>query len=323
MGKHTNPGRISVLMPAYNHEKYVETAVRSVLSQEGFEIELIVIDDGSKDATWSILQSLKADCEKRCVRVVMETQPNQGTCTTINRLLSLAQGEYIGLIASDDKYLPGALPALLAELESDPGLGLVVGQNEFMDGEGRRCFWDEHQNVVYSDKGAVYPTFNAYLEKKCGVGASSPNFGTYRALLRANHIPNGYLVRRSAFDLALPFTKAAPLEDHWLMLQIAKRWRMKMIDVPTFSYRWHAANTAKQSKRMLELAERTYREESQRVFASGDRSLVAAWEMAFAEDLRKDIHFGLGEFRVYGSFFARFSVLTLFGKRRIVSWTPR
>lgn len=59
------------------------------------------------------------------------------------------------------------------------------------------------------------------------------------------------------------------------------------------------------------------------LIASGDRRVIADWEMAFAEDLRKDIRFGLGAFRVYGSFFARFSVLTLLGWRRIVSWTPQ
>ena len=82
---------ISVIVPAYNHEKYIEECIRSIMAQTYQNIELLVIDDGSKDGTFEILQSLKPECEKRFVRVVFETQENQGTCVTLNRLIDLAR----------------------------------------------------------------------------------------------------------------------------------------------------------------------------------------------------------------------------------------
>ena len=57
--------RISILIPAYNHEKFVEGCVRSVLKQDWPSVELLVVDDGSKDATWAKLQGLRVECERR------------------------------------------------------------------------------------------------------------------------------------------------------------------------------------------------------------------------------------------------------------------
>ena len=62
---------ISVIIPAYNHERYVEECIRSIMAQTYRNIELIVIDDGSTDGTFAKLQELKPECEKRFVRVVM------------------------------------------------------------------------------------------------------------------------------------------------------------------------------------------------------------------------------------------------------------
>ena len=97
---------ISVIVPAYNHEKYIEECIRSIMAQTYQNIELLVIDDGSKDGTFEILKALKPECEKRFVRVVFETQENQGTRVTLNRLIDLAQGQYLYTIASDDMAKP-------------------------------------------------------------------------------------------------------------------------------------------------------------------------------------------------------------------------
>lgn len=83
---------ISILIPAYNHERYVETCVRSVLEQDWPNVELLVVDDGSKDATWAKLQGLKAECERRLARVEMVTQENRGTSFTWARLRDMARG---------------------------------------------------------------------------------------------------------------------------------------------------------------------------------------------------------------------------------------
>lgn len=101
---------VSVLMPAYNHERYVADAVESVLSQTCPEWELIVIDDASQDGTWEVLQSFK-DVRLRLKRHEM----NQGAHATLNEALEMARGEYIAIINSDDVFATNRIDRMLAE----------------------------------------------------------------------------------------------------------------------------------------------------------------------------------------------------------------
>jgi glycosyltransferase involved in cell wall biosynthesis len=94
--------RFSVLMPAYNREKYVGQAIDSVLSQGFKDFELFVIDDGSTDKTLQVLESYGA-------RIKLLRQNNQGPEVARNKAAALAQGEHLVLLDSDDLLLPGAL----------------------------------------------------------------------------------------------------------------------------------------------------------------------------------------------------------------------
>lgn len=90
--------KVSIIVPVYNVERYLEKCIRSVLNQTLKEIELFLIDDGSSDASWSIIQKL-AKSDKRIVAIQQE---NAGAAVARNRGLELAKGEYIGFVDSDD-----------------------------------------------------------------------------------------------------------------------------------------------------------------------------------------------------------------------------
>lgn len=260
---------VSVLMPAYNHERYVETAIRSVLDQDWPRIELIVLDDGSVDGTWRVLEGLRGICESRLERVVFLRQENRGTCETTNRLCALATGGFVGLLASDDAYALGALSALVRPMLDDPSVGVTVGQNELMDADGNRCFWDADRRCV-QEKKAVYRTFNEYLRERRRLARDGSDFGRYAKLLEANHVANGALIRRTALDRALPFRHDAPLEDLWLHLQLAKAADYREVDDVTFRYRWHAGNTIRHRARMEFFTAETFRTEERLLFSSGE-----------------------------------------------------
>lgn len=274
---------ISVLMPAYNHERYVEGAIRSVMAQDWPRVELVVVDDGSKDGTWKVLERLKPDLDARFERVVLEHQENRGTCVTCNRLREAARGDYVMILASDDEYLPGAFTALAAVLDADPSVGAAVGVNEIMDDEGVRCFWDADRGCVYAEADARFRTFDEFLGTETGVRAEDAAYGSYAELVRVNHIGNGVMFRRSVLDLIPPFTVDAPLEDWWLNLQLAKLARFVHIDTPTFRYRWHATNTIKQSARRLDTFRRTLLWEERSVEAMPDRRFRDAFAAAHWE----------------------------------------
>ena len=314
---------ISVIVPAYNHERYVETAVRSVLDQDWPRIELIVIDDGSGDGTWDVLQRLCPECERRLERVVMIRQENQGTCVTMNRLCQHARGDFAGLLASDDAYLPGAFRRLLEPMVRDDATGVVVGRNELMDGDGRHGYWNERQELVYDQGSAKYVFFNDFIRSYSGVDDQGPDFGSYPALLKVNHVANGAMIRKSALDKVLPFTKDAPLEDWWLHLQLSKVTRYATVPEPTFRYRWHATNTIRQRERMDRYYRQTLEWEERHVEGLADRR----WREAFAEqywDVRRK--FALGNALVLEKVLSlreRRKVLTLFGHEFVLSRQPK
>ena len=256
-----NNSLVSVIIPAYNHENYVQDTIKSIIEQSYQNIELIVVDDGSKDSTWQKIQELQDECERRFVRVHFETKENEGTCKTLNKLLSLANGDYIYLIASDDLAKPNAIEKEVEFLVKNKDYALVVGDNEIIDSEGCRAYWDDNKALVYNQNEAKFLTNVAYLQQSRGFNFSSETFGTYETLYIANYVPNGYLIRKSIFDIIGEFTPEAPLEDFWLMLQISKYAKMKYLNEILFSYRWHGANQMTNLERMYFLTDKTMEHE--------------------------------------------------------------
>src|SRR6186997_1536327 len=101
--------RVAVVIPCYNHARYVGEALESVLAQTRSPDRVIVIDDGSKDDSMQVLRAF----EERGVEV--RTRENQGAHATINELVQLAAQdcEFIAILNSDDRYLPERLEKCL------------------------------------------------------------------------------------------------------------------------------------------------------------------------------------------------------------------
>lgn len=247
---------VSVLIPAYNHENYIQETIESIINQTYPNIELIILDDGSKDKTWEKITELKPKCENRFVKSHFETKQNEGTCITLNKLLKLSSGEFVYIIASDDLTKPQAIEKEVKFLQDNPDYALSVGDNEYVDSMGKQIF--RTQKAFTSNiKNAKYKTVKEFLSSKLKIDFLSDDFGSYKTLYKENYIPNGYLIRKNIFETIGNFTKNAPLEDFWLMLQISKYKKMKYIDEILFSYRIHDTNTIGNSTRMRELTTQT------------------------------------------------------------------
>ena len=231
---------ISVIIPAYNHERYIEETVRSIMAQTYQNIELLVMDDGSTDGTFAKLQGLKPECEKRFGRVVFETRENRGVCTTMNELVAKARGEYLYDMGSDDVAKPRAIETLHAFLSENPDYVLAVGDDELIDSASERIYWGRCRTAVPSER-AVYKTFGEVL--KCREHNAKGEFGSYVKLLAANHIPNGYLMRADAVRETGGYILDP--EDWNMMLQLAKIGKFKFIPEILFSYRQHENNTVR------------------------------------------------------------------------------
>lgn len=93
---------VSVAIPCYNHEQFVQESIQSVIDQDYENIELIVIDDGSKDCSVVKIQEMIRACEERFVRFEFRHRANKGLCATLNEAIAWCEGKYVSFIASDD-----------------------------------------------------------------------------------------------------------------------------------------------------------------------------------------------------------------------------
>ena len=106
---------VSIITPAYNRASYLDETIQSVLNQDYPSIEYIVLDDGSTDNTREVL-------EKYTGRLIWETHPNMGETRTVNKGWSMAHGEIVAVVNSDDPLLPGAVSAAVAFMQADPDI---------------------------------------------------------------------------------------------------------------------------------------------------------------------------------------------------------
>ncbi len=249
---------ISVLIPAYNHEKYIQESIKSVLDQTYKNIELIVIDDGSTDSTWNKITEMKELCEKKLHRVLFLTRENKGVCETLNELLANACGKYIAFLASDDRYRPNALEVLHNFLAQNRDYALAVGNNGIIDENGQQVFYDaDGKNTVIQEETA-FKTLSEYLQKITHIDFKSERFGLYEEFRNHNYVPNGYLIRKNIFKRTGYYTKKAPLDDWYIFLQISKYSKMKYVDEVLLDYRNHSGNTMKDKPKIINMTKQTY-----------------------------------------------------------------
>jgi glycosyltransferase involved in cell wall biosynthesis len=118
---------VSVLIPAYNREQYLEETVRSVMKQTFSNIEIIIIDDASTDGTGAIAERLAHEDTR--IRVIQHNE-NKFRSGALNTGLDTARSTYICFLDSDDCYLPNKLERQVAFLEAHPGIDAVYGDFE-------------------------------------------------------------------------------------------------------------------------------------------------------------------------------------------------
>lgn len=127
-----NPA-ISVVLPVFNAVAYVEAAVQSVLEQTFENFELILIDDGSTDASGDILRKLAA----RDTRVRLIQRENRGLIATLNEGVTMARAPFVARMDADDISLPCRLALQFERMCADPSLVVLGGAIRYLDAAGR------------------------------------------------------------------------------------------------------------------------------------------------------------------------------------------
>lgn len=198
---------ISVVIPAYNAERTILETVASVLQQTFSDFELIVIDDGSRDRTVELLQSIKDE------RLKVFSYENGGLPVARNRGISRSTGEFITFVDADDLWTPDKLELQLAALQQHPEAGVAYSWTSCIDEQGELLF-------------QYAPTFY--------------EGNVYAQLLIGDFIYSGSntMIRRQAIESAGEFDptfKSCEDWDYWLRLAV--RWPFVVVRKHQILYR--------------------------------------------------------------------------------------
>jgi glycosyltransferase involved in cell wall biosynthesis/FtsZ-binding cell division protein ZapB len=219
-----NP-KISVIIPLYNHEKYIREAIDSVIGQSFDDFELIIINDGSTDNSEAIVRDINDD------RINYFYQENQGASQTINRGIKLARGEYVSILNSDDVYYRNRLEEALKIFESDNSIYAVFSHLELIDEEG---------NCIRIKKGAEENWLGLYPDT---------SFKEYQDiildLLAGNflHTTSNLICKRSVYDSIGYFTSLRYTHDYEFFLKLCNTFKVYILEEPLLKYRFHSSNT--------------------------------------------------------------------------------
>lgn len=228
----------SVAVPAYNHGRYIEACLASVRDQTYPRLELVVIDDGSRDDTMARVEAFLAAHGERFERVVARTRPNRGVSATSNECIAECRGEWVHLLGSDDLLYADKVAAQQEAIDAwdDPGLGLVYADIERVDADGR-----------------VLPV------RERDRPPPGPDPRAYRTLFLANPVPNPTVaLRREAFLKTGGFDEGLFLEDWDCWLRLSARYGVARVPRVLAAYRHHGANTHTNQPRMLEAMLRSF-----------------------------------------------------------------
>lgn len=136
---------VSVVMPAYNGEKYIKEAIDSVLNQTYCNFELIIVEDKSTDNTLSIIQEFKSSK----IKVYLNNE-NRGIAYSTNRAISKSKGKYIALLDDDDIALSRRLEWQVTFLEEHEEIDILGGRSALIDKNGKFIRYDKEP--IYNPK---------------------------------------------------------------------------------------------------------------------------------------------------------------------------
>lgn len=219
---------ISIIIPCYNHENYVQECIQSIIEQDYQNIELIIIDDGSKDNSVQKIKEMQALCEQRFVRFEFRHRPNKGLCATLNEALEWCQGKYVSIFASDDIMYPHKSNIQVKFLEENSNITAVFSNMQY---------FNDNSLLKITNIPAKEYSFQDVL--------------LHNPLLAPTYM--GYL---SAIKKVNGYDESIMIEDWYMWLKLLDNgFRIHTIDDVLVKYRWHGDNMSSNAEKML-LAEK-------------------------------------------------------------------
>jgi glycosyltransferase involved in cell wall biosynthesis len=214
---------VSVIIPSYNHEKYISQCIESIINQTYKNYELIVIDDGSCDNSVILLEEL---CKKYKFRLYL--QQNMGLAATLNKYIKeFVIGEYIALCASDDFWPPNKLSIQVEYMKKNPTIPMCYGKAYFVD---------RNSNLI-KDYPGNRDLRGGYIFEDI--------------ITQKFHPPVNYMIKRATLlELGL-FRKDCIAEDFYMNCLISYKYLIGFIDEYLCYYRVEALGKKRDPLKLL------------------------------------------------------------------------
>lgn len=228
MGTEIRKSDVFVLVPSYNHARYIEKCLRSIIGQTVSPSKLLVIDDGSGDGSPSVIERVLKDCPFDSEFIA---RSNKGLCATLNEGLEKSTGDYFAYIGSDDMWLPRFIEARTATLSQRTDAVLCYGNAYLIDDDDEITDSSEE----HSDDWAFFPD---------GDPMPMLSFGT-------SPVSSTVMYRRSALE-GMKWNESAKLEDYEMYLRLSQKGEFAFDPRALSAWRRHGANTSGDIAMMLE-----------------------------------------------------------------------
>ncbi len=220
-----NKPLVSILIPCYNHEMFLDDCIGSIINQDYENIEFLICDDFSPDNSFAVIKNWEERLNERFSSVIiLKNDENLGVTKNINRMLKICNGEYVKVLASDDALAPNAISCTVDFLETDKETDILVVNGHLVK---------EHEHYPdFSLEGKIYneiPDFsqNGFLER---IG-------------RCNHIsaPAAFL-RKKIFEEYGFYDENIKVEDFefWLRIFKDRKAKITFLDKALIYYRINA-----------------------------------------------------------------------------------
>lgn len=256
-----NLPKISVIIPAYNSEKTINSTIQSVLNQTFSDLELIVINDGSQDSTLDIILQIKDP------RIKVFSYANAGGNVSRNRGLDRAVGEFVSFLDADDLWTPNKLQSQLKALQENVTAKVAYGWTDYINANGEFVLSGKRVNL---------------------------NGNVYEKLLLNNFLENGSnpLICRKALITLGGFDESLSAAQDWDMwLRLASKFNFICVPSVQILYRISAnsvsSNLIRQEKCCLQVLKKAYKESSSTLKHNWNTSLANLYKYLTCKGLQK------------------------------------
>ncbi len=225
------PGLVSIVLPVYNGERYIEGAIQSVLHQTYPHFELIIVDDGSTDTTPSIVDALA----QKDQRITVLHQSNLKLPGALNAGFAAAHGEFFTWTSDDNLLMPEYFEKMVGCLQRHPDWHMIYANMDLIEETGvplKKSGWFEGYQIPHHSEHIHLPTDPSELN-----------------VIPNNFIGGAFMYRRLVADLLAgysPFQYTREDYDYWM--QVNSLFILKHTDFkePVYKYRMHSASLTSQ-----------------------------------------------------------------------------